>query len=318
MPRFKSGAFELHTTDLNAGAAIKIGGVTDMHVRTGTETMSDGSGDLYDQTRSLEKQIPEAMLTFKSLASVLTYVGLAGYCLSTDGSHLGAKLYGNVLGDCAAPPAATDNIKYTAGKGLLVLGTLTANRGADATISVAVHMITDGTNAPFSGVYSGVTLPTPLLIQQFTLGVCKVGAIVLTDLESVSIDFGVQITEKTPQLGGVWPNTVGVKKITPVVRLNGFNPRVLDDSTGIPLLGKQASHANTLIQLKKRVGYAAFVGDGTAQHIAITVNGMATVDDAFQASANSEATNSIKVEGVHDGTNVPVIFNLASTYLPSP
>lgn len=318
MPRFKSGAFELHTTDLNAGTAIKIGGLTDLHVRTGTETMSDGSGDVYDQVRSINKQIPDATATFKSISSILTYIGLAGYCISSDVSHLGAKFYGNVLSDCANPPAATDNIRYIAGKGLIVLGQLNAPRGEDATISIAVHMLTDGTNAPLSGTYSSVTLPTGLSIQQFTLGVCKVGAIVLSDLQSVTIDFGVEITDKTPQQGGVWPNTVGVKHITPVMRLNGFDPRVLDDSTGIPLLGKQAAHANTLIQLKKRQGYSAFVANGTAQHIAITMNGMATVDDVFQASGNAEATNSLKVEGVHDGTNVPILFSLASTYLPSP
>src|SRR4051794_9973807 len=113
MARYQSGSLDLHTTDLNSGSLIKIGGVTSMSVRTGAETMSDESGNIYDEVRSLNKELPEAAIMFKSIASVLTYIGLAGYCISSDGTHLGAKLYGRVLNDCKSPPAAGTNIKYT-------------------------------------------------------------------------------------------------------------------------------------------------------------------------------------------------------------
>lgn len=317
MPRYQSGAVVLHTTDLNSGTAINIGGVTNIDVDSGTVSMSDDSGALYDEIRSITGQVPSVSLTFKSLATILDYLSLAGYCILSDGSHLGLKVYGNVLNDCKTLPAGTDNILYTIGEGLIVLGQLNAPRGADATITIEVHPITDGTNAPLSGTYSSVTLPTSLLKQQFTLGMCKVGSVVLSDLESLTLDFGVQISAKTPEQGGIWPDSVAVRKIQPVATFSGFNPKVLDNAA-IPLLGKQAAHANTMIQLKKRVNYSTFVADGTAEHILMTMNGLATVTKIFSGSGTGEATHALRVEGVHDGTNVPIVIDTTSIYDPTP
>jgi hypothetical protein len=83
-------------------------------------------------------------------------------------------------------------------------------------------------------------------------------------------------------------------------------------------LGKQATHANSLIQFKKRLGYSSFVADGTSAHVALTINGGAHVTDVFTAGGNAEARQTIRVVGVHDGTNVPVLATIGTTYNPSP
>jgi hypothetical protein len=318
MARYQSGSLQLHTTDLNSGNAVNIGGVTDMQVDTGTETASDDSGNVYDETRSIVSQKPEAQLRLKSLASVLNYVGLAGYCISSDGSHPGVRLFGRVLNDCKSPPAATDNPRYTVGKGLVHLTSLSAQRGQDAEIGLAVHAITDGTNAPLAGVYSSVTLPTGLSVEQYTLGHARVGNITISDLASLQLDFGIQISGKDPDMGNVWPESVAVRKILPVLTMTCYNPTILDDSTGIPLAGKQATHAQTIIYLKKRANYSTFVADGTAQHIRITMGGILTVTQAFSGSGNGEATTVFRLEGVHDGSTVPVTFSTTSTYDSTP
>ncbi len=310
----------LLTTDLNGAAIINFGGVTAMNLRTNAQTITDDSGSLYPETISLLSEVIEGQLTTKSIDKILTYIGLAGYCILADGSHPGLRLYSRILGDCKSPPASTDNLRYTVATGLVVVGQIDARRGADATISIMIHPITDGTNAPVSWTYSSITLPTTAAIatNQYTLGACKVGAIVLTDLESMTLNFGVQISQKTPMAGSVWPDSVGVRRIAPVATFRGFDPRLLDNSTGIPLLGKQATHANTLIQLVKRAGYSSFVSAASSVHIALTMNGMATVQDVFTGSGNAEATQEIRVEGSHDGTNVPIIINTATTYSASP
>jgi len=317
MSRYQIHAATLHTTDLNAGSLITLGGETSMEISTGTETISDDSGTTYDEVRSMVRQMPEIRLNSKALTSWLTYIGLAGYCISSDGSHPGLRLYAQVLNDCKSPPSAGTNLRYTVGKGLMILGQLQATRGQDATISLMVHALSDGTNAPLSGTYTGITLPTVSSNEQFTLGVCKVGNVTLSDLESMTIDFGVQITSKTPEMGSVWPESIAVRKIQPVATFTGFNPTILDNSS-IPLAGKQATHAQTIIQLKKRSGYASFVADATAQHIRLTMNGMATITQALSGSGNAEANCVLRVEGVHDGTNVPILFNLANTYTATP
>lgn len=317
MSRFKIHAAVLHTTDLNAGAAVNIGGGTTMGIRTGTETASDEGGSLYDETRSIVAQLPEAQWTSKSLATWLTYIGLAGYCISADGSHPGLRLFGQALNSCKTTPAAGANLRYTFNKGLIVLGELNAVRGQDATISLMVHALTDGTNAPVAIAYSSVTLPTSLLTQQYTLGVCKVGNVTLTDLVSLNLKFGVQVTKKDPGPGSIWADDIAVKKIQPVAMFTLRDPTVLD-AASIPLGAKQATHAQTIIQLKKRANYSSFVANGTAEHIKLTMNGIAYVPDAVEGSGNDETTNTICCEGVHDGTNVPILFTIGTTYTDTP
>jgi hypothetical protein len=317
MSRYQIHAATLHTTDLNGGSAVNIGGHTSMELSTGTETMSDESGSIYNEVRSLVSQLPEATLTTKSLATWLTYIGLAGYCISSDGSHPGLRLFAQVLNDCKSPPAANTNLRYTIGRGLVILGQLQASKGQDATLSLKVHAISDGTNAPFSVTYTSVTLPTSLLSQQFTLGVCRVGNILLTDLQSLTLDFGVECSKKEPECGTIWPESIAVRKIEPVATFTGFNPTILD-AASIPLGGKQATHAQTIIQLKKRQNYASFVPDGTSEHIRLTMNGLATITQAFSGSGNGELTNVCRVEGVHDGTNVPILATIGSTYSNTP
>lgn len=321
MARFQSGSFQLTTTDLNGGSAINFGGVTQTTIRTNVETISDDSGDIYDEAISLLSECVDASLTLKCLDAVLTYIGLGGYCILSDGgSHPGARIFGRILNDCKSQPGATDNLQYTFANGLIYLGQISAKRGGDATISIEIKPITDGTNAPIAFASSSITLPTrsSLSKTQFTIGACKVGNIVLSDFDGFDLQFGVVTSAMTPAMGSVWPDSIAVRKIRPIGAFTGFDPRILNDSSGIPLLGKQASHANTLIQFKKRLGYSSFVADATEEHISMTMNGSAHVTDIFTGSGNGEATNAIVVKGVHDGTNVPIIVDTTAAYDPTP
>lgn len=320
MSRYQIGSVQLHTTDLNSGNAINIGGITSLELNTGSETISDDSGAIYDESRSLLSQVPEFTITGKSIGTMLQYIGLTGYCISADGSHPGLRIFGRVLGDCQTPPASDANLRYTVAEGLIHLGELNAQRGQDATLSLMVHPITDGTNAPFAAAYTGITLPatSALAKEQFTLGMCKVGNVVLSDLQSMQINFGIELTEKTPLMGSVWPDSVAVRKVRPVITFTGFNPTILGDSA-FPLLGKQATHAQTLIQLKRRLNYTHFVDDEDTGHILMTVNGIATIRNVLSGSGTGEVTQVLVVEGVHDGTNVPILIDtLDSTYDPTP
>ncbi len=320
MARFQSDSAVLKTTDLNGGTAINIGAMTRMAVRTNTQTITDDSGDIYDDVISIASQMIDAEAEFKCLDTILSYIGLAGYCISSDGSHPGFDLFGRILGDCKSPPASTDNVRYRFPLGLMCIGRISARRGQDATITVMVKPLTDGTNAPCSGTNNGITLPTRSTLARnlFTLGACKVGAVVLNDFDSLTIDYGIALSAMTPQQGSIWPDSVGVRKVQPVATFTGFDPRILDDSTGIPLLGKQASHANTLIQFVKRAGYSSFVAAGSNAHVVGTMNGMAYVTDIFSGSGNSEATQAIVIKGIHDGSIVPLFWTVGTTYDSTP
>jgi hypothetical protein len=305
MARYQSGAIVYGTG---------LGGITDLNIELGTETESDDSGQVYDETRSVIRQTPEISFRTKSVAGAVNLFGFPGVCI--DGTPA-LVAWANVLGDCKSPPLSTDNSIYTVALGLASLGQITAQRGQDAEISVMVDAITDGTNPPIVADYAGNTAPTGLVTAQFTLGVCSIAGIILPDLEGLTIDFGVRKSAKTPLAGSIWPDSIAIRKVQPVLTLRGFDPRVLDNSL-IPLLGKQATHVNTLIQLKKRANYSTFVADATAEHILISMSGIATVTTAFAGSGNAEGLSTVVVNGVHDGTNVPIIIDTTSVYDPTP
>lgn len=314
MGRYTSGAVQIHT--VTSGSAIKIGGITNLAIPTNAETISDDSGSLYDEVRSLASHAPVPSFTTKSIAAVLDQIGIAGQCIDVDGSHLGVYLFGRKLGMCDDPVAGSDHIQWLLSAGLMKLGTLTANRGTDAEISVMIEALTDGTNAPVRET-DGVALPTPLISQQFTLGVCKVGGVVFSEIQGVSIDFGVGITEKLPALASVWPNSVGVQKVRPVLTLRGRDLSQIK-AAAIPVLGAAATHVNTTIQLVKRLNAGTFESAGSTVHITLTMAGMITPQSLISASGQSEGEHEIRIEGVHDGTNVPILIDTTSAYDSTP
>jgi hypothetical protein len=305
MARYQSGVVVYSTA---------LGGITDLNVDLGTETASDDSGSFYDETRSIVRQDPTIGFTTKNIGGAIDLFGIPGVCI--DGTPT-LVAWANVLGDCKSPPLTTDNAIYTVALGLITLGTLSASRGEDATLSVMVDALTDGTNEPIAPDYAGNTIPGSIQTAQYTLGACSIAGVVVPDLSSLTLDFGVQKTSKTPLAGSVWPDSVAMRKCQPTLTLTGFDPR-LWGASNIPTLGKAATHVNTVIQLKKRANLTTFVADGTAQHILITFGGLATVTNAFAGGANSEASITTVSYGVHDGTNVPVIVDTTSIYDPTP
>jgi hypothetical protein len=317
MARYQLHSATIHTTDLNSGNEIKIGGITSGEVSTKTETTNDESGAIHDQIRAVASQLPEFEFKTKSLATWLTYIGVTGYVISSDGSHPGVRLYGSQLTDAKAAPSANAHVRHTIAKGLVVLGELTAKQGEDASLSVMVHGLTDGTNPPLASAYTSITLPTSLSSQIYTLGACKIGNVTMSELSSLSLDFGVKLTDKTPAAGSIWADSLAVRRFQPVLTVTGFDPTLLDDLK-IPMDGKQATHAQTIIQFVKRSPYAEFVSAGTSEHVRITMNGIATITQAFSGSGSEESTTVLRVEGVHDGTNVAVTVNPATTYSASP
>jgi hypothetical protein len=305
MARYQSGA---------ATYSTNLGGITDLNVNLGTETASDDSGAIYDETRSIVRQYPTIELTTKAIAGSINLWGIPGTCI--DGTPP-LICYGNVLGDCKSPPLSTDNAKFTVNVGHIRIGSLSAARGEDATLTWMVDALTDGTNEPIAPDYAGNTLPTSLATGQWTLGAIKIGALVLSDIASITLDFGVQMTSKTPMLGSVWPDSIAVRKVQPTLTIQVFDIRFWESAV-IPTLGLAATHANTLIQLKKRANLTTFVADNVETHVSFTMGGIITVTQPFAGSSNGEASGTIVVQGVHDGTNVPVIADTTAPYDPTP
>lgn len=310
MPRYTVGGVQWHTDD--SGGAVNIGAITNLSVPENLETSGDDAGLLYEYSRSIVTHMPVPTFTSKHIAAVLNLIGLGGTCInSSPPTTPGVRLYGRRQADCKDNPGSSTNAMHTVTDGLAILGSLTAERGQDATISVEIHALTDGTNAPVVSVYNQ-SLPT-FANAQFTLGESMVAGIRVPESSGVTIEFGCTISDKTPALGFVWPDTVAVRRVMPKIRVRGFDLAQIASGSLNPA-GFSCTHVNTIIQLIKRENKGTFVAAGTSEHIAISMDGMGSVQTRMDASGNSDATQEVQIEAMHDGTNVPILWDTTSTY----
>lgn len=319
MGKFTAHSIVIHAINAAGGTIgpVTIGALTNTGHPLNTETTADDTGGIYDVARSIVSQLPEPTYTTKSIQTILQILGLSGICFSSDGSRPGVRIYGQVVADCKNNPGATANLRYTIPAGLIVPTTLSAERRGDATQAFTVHALTDGSNAPFSGDYSGITLPTNPVSEKYGLGALRIHNVLWREPSSWSLNYNISIDEKLPEVGGVWADTTGVRKVQPALSVNGQDPTMLDDATGIPLLGAQALHSNTMLQLKRRLRGGAFYGDGENQHFRMTLDGLALVDDPFSTSGDGVAETTARAETTFDGTNAPVVFGFNQVYSPT-
>lgn len=327
MGRYTSGGVRIHTTDLtpigmSLGDPIDIGGITSLEIPTGIETRADDAGLIYDQTRSIVNVAPVPLFTSKSIRQVLSAIGVNGFCYgpttvpgaqNVDGTHPGFRMFGRRLSDCQDPPSGNEDAQYTSNTGLLLLGTLSAPRGEDATLSVVAHTLAAGFDLdPLAIAFNGAT-PTTLVEEQFTVGHCMIAGVGLNeDFGGWVLEFGILTSDKLPSPGTVSPQTVGVRKVPPRLTLTSLNPSAEASLNGYG--GKSCTHANTKLQLRKRVDRSKLVGVGVSEHILLTMEGILTTPTLFSGSGNADATSEYTIEGLDDGTNAPVTLNHSATY----
>lgn len=307
---YSNGAVVLNTIAVNE---TKIGNVTQLTIPSGIETVTAQSGELYDKIRSVASQSQVVQVTTESIAQILANVPLQGLCIDADGTNPGLVFYAEKHDECDARAAGAAHRSYTIKKGLWVPTQLSASHRANATIALDAHAVWDGTNDPVVEADS-VALPTGVVSNEiFGVGVCRVAGQVLTSIASVTIDFGINVNKRSGA-GSIYDQWVSVAKVQPRITITTTDPTILA-AAKIPRTGGTASHADTTIQLRKRLANGRYVPDGTAEHIAITAAGQVRVD-AHEGSGEGEATATIMIEAIHDGTNVPLLVNAATTYDP--
>lgn len=328
MPRYTSGGVRLHFNNQTPiggieGDSFDIGGITSINIPPGIETQGDDSGLKYEQSRSITAIAPVPSFTTKSLRQVLSLLGADGFCYgpdaagevgpqNTDGTHPGLEIYGRKQVDCQVD--SSGDAKYTSGAGLLLLNGLSAERGQDVTLDVMSHCLSDvaGT-APLLHVYNA-TIPTTFVEEQFTLGHFMIAGIGINEEGmSVSVDFGVDITDKLPALGDVYPKSVGVRTVRPTITVTARDPSLIQ-AAKLALTGADCTHANTVFQFRKREDRATLIAAGTSEHVTMTAYGFVVPDEMFSGSGNADASNSFQIRCMDDGTNSPIEFNHSTTY----
>lgn len=300
-----------------SAVATNLGGITNIDIPTNAEIVSDDGGGIYDQSLSITNYAPVANVTTKSIKTVLQQIALDGQCvLPSPEPVTRVDVIGRALKTCQESLSENPNIRYRVDRGLLRLNALTADRGQDVTLSFILDTLTDGTNEPV-GITDGVAMPASVVAEQYTLGLCRIGNVLMPEIEGISIDFQVTTTEKTPQLASIWPDSIGVIKVRPMLSFRGRDlSRV--KATLLEQAGTAGTHVNTIIQLVKRKNNGSFELAASGLHIALTMNGLIVPENLMSASGTSRATNTIKMQCSFDGTNVPLVGNLSANYDTTP
>lgn len=288
--------------------------LTSVGIPTNSEASGDGSGGLYEESLSLTGFAPVVNWTSKAISQFLDFIPIDGQCVGSAYAVTLVNIILRKLETCEAALGATPHMRYAVADGLLRLGSLTAERNADATISGILDTFTDGTNAPVAET-DGVAMPTPLVTERYRLGLCKIAGIVFPDIEGISIEYNVSISEKTPAFGLIWPAQAGVLTVRPVLVLRGKDLSKV--KTGLIELGATtALHADSLIQLIKLLDAGSYETFASSVHISMTIDGMALPDD-LASSSGGRAANEIRIPLKHDGTNLPIVTDTTAAYLPT-
>lgn len=316
MGEYAAGVIRIYDNTTPTPLQTVIGALVSQDVSANAELTADDGGSLYDKSLSITQLAPTASLSSKAIAAILGIIGLDGQCVGAGQLVTRVDVIARALKDCKTTLSGTPHYQLACQAGLLRLGSLTANRGEDATITVLLDALTDGTNAPLVET-DGVAMPSNILAAQYTLGVCSIGGVTFDDIDGVSIDFGVNTSGKTPALASIYPDTIGVESVRPKLTLRGRSINKMK-AAAIPLTGKAAAHANTKVQLVKRANQGAFVANGTAQHITLTFYGMVVPDQVLSASGKNRASNSLMLQAADDGTNAPIVISTSATYNPTP
>ena len=284
---------------------------------TNPEVSDDGSGGLYATGLALTGFAPVATFTTKNIAALLGFVGINGQCVGAGKAVTQMDVYQRKIETCKSSLSGTPHLRHRVTTGLLRLGSLSLARGADATLSATLDAFTDGTNAPV-GVTDDVALPSTVIATRFRLGLPKIANVLFPEIDNIDVAFNVETSDKSMELGSIYPDQAGVLTVRPVLTLRGRDlSRV--KATLIELGANGATHLNTVVQLIKMANAASYESFASTVHIAATFAGLAVPTNLASASAGGRSTNEIVLTTAQDaGGNAPVLFDLAAAYDTTP
>jgi len=286
------------------GATV-LNGITAVDVKLGTQVRSEASsGEVYARHQAIVGQKSTGGFASRAIASALGLVGLAGASLADLSG--GLKLFAQKRADGGTRTGGSAHRKFTFVKGLVYPTNLTLDHQGDAVVSYDVLPVYDGANDPVA-VTDSVALPAITAdSERFGLGPFSMEGVATGQLSHLAINFGIAAKGEGAD-GEIWDTFSSIEQIAPSITLRGTD--ITWWAAGnVPTAGKSLSHALTNFYLRKRAVGGTFIANNVANHIKFTACGLAVIDDGF--TAGGELSISIPLR--YDGTNAPLLVNLAS------
>lgn len=285
-----------------------IPGITQLGLSLGGTTIGEvTAAELYPRNMGVNAQNPQITFNTRALATALGLIGFTG----TDISSLAAGMtfYEQKFSEGGGRAGITSHRKIVVNEGIAIPQRISVSHQQNAELTYQVLVTFDGTNDPYV-LTENQTLPSaPSDAERFTIGKTTLGGVLLTQINSVEIDFGIQAMAEGSD-SDIWPTFSGIEQSSPTITLRGTKAEWWG-TAGLDMAGLAATHANTIIYLRKRTS-TGFVPDITAEHIKITANGIAQLTDLFTAQGTRRGEVGIVLTCDYDGTNAPITLTTAS------
>lgn len=297
----------LYSVVFNDTSDLTLGGIESVNIRSQVEHMAEPTqGEIYPRHQAIMAIKPVADFASYCIADGLDIVPLAGKSLSA--LVTGLDLYAYKHDHGAGRASGSVHRKYTIADGICVLDKLSCDHRGDALLGFRVLSTWDGTNAPVIETDTSAVPTAGNDDERFTIGKCTIGSVLISDIRSWELDFGIEATTEGAD-SDIYDTHVSIVTCKPVLTLRGIDIEWLK-AANIPLVGKAATHATTTIYLRKRLQTSAgYVADGTSEHISLTMAGLCWVEDIFSSRGKAPAECSLKLAARFDGTNAPIVID---------
>ena len=304
----------LHTAfAVRYGASGVIAGITNLNTSLNPEVKSDpGPGSPFPQFAVILSQKPKLMFSSQAVAAALGVTGATGAVIDATNNLFA---FFAQLGSNGLPAAGNVHRSYTFNRGLLVPRRLNVQSRQFATLDMeALTYSSDGAAHPMVLADNAVLPAVALDNVHHTIGKVVLGSgtsITADCINNISIDFGSR-AETVACGSALYDQHLQQPAIQPVITLRGINASVFAASGGVPPVGLALTHAGSTIFLRKYASSGiGFVADATAEHIAMTFDGVAVVTE-HTGQGTQRAEVSIQITTKWDGTNAPITIDTAA------
>lgn len=296
-------------TDAESGTPVTLAAVVSLSPSLEAEVKAERTtGEQYARHIAVNGIKPRAGIETYALQDWLDEIGLTGKAIASD-SQDGLELYLQKF-DAESGPASSGHRSLTVKQGLIVPTRLTCRHGEDARLQYQIFIVYDGTNDPFV-ISDSASLPSVTDNERFTLGAVSLGGNDIAQITELEIDFGIDARTLGTD-SDIYDTRAEIRAIEPKISLKTTEVSAFGSSK-VPLAGLVCTHANSEIYLRKRAQTAShFVADGTAEHVKITFDGIATINDAGSQSGDDQAETGIDIMTRYDGSNTPLVFDTSS------
>jgi hypothetical protein len=280
---------------------VSIGAIQSVTIRTETEILKEVSGgQIYPSRPRIAAANVGATFTTWSLVDAIDNFNVFRYCIPS-GTNVRFYL---ATRDCGGNKAGSTHTRFSFANGIIVPRTLRCDHRGHAQISYElIGISTNGITAPVSHDDDDQAMVTDFgdNDSRFSLAAAAIGANLVTNKQSVEIDFGVEVSRGSGD-SDVYDTFAGIRSASPRTTFGLLDP---SQFATFDLSGVVGTHANSYIYLRKRN-----VADGTAEHIGITTAGLAHTETIAEGSVTDNfLTNRIILDSYYDGTNAPFVVD---------